>query len=147
MKKTTLYLFVLTITQLTFSQSINDFKWMEGNWKRHNAKPGTSAFEVWKKTKAGYEGLGVSMKGTDTTFVEKLKIVKKDGNIYYVADVSANAEPTYFKITSVSEGGFVSENPEHDFPKKIEYILEGTRMTAIISAGEKKMGFVFEKVE
>ncbi|WP_420575988.1 DUF6265 family protein [Ekhidna sp.] len=147
MKKITLCIFVLAITQLTFAQSIKDLKWLEGKWERQNVNPGTSAFEVWKKTKDGYEGWGVSMKGTDTTFVEKLKIVKEDGNMYYVADVSANAEPTYFKITSVSENGFVSENPEHDFPKKIEYILEGTRMTAIISAGEKKMGFVFDKVE
>ncbi|WP_424962026.1 DUF6265 family protein [Ekhidna sp.] len=147
MKKTALYLFVLTITHLTLAQSIKDFKWLEGKWERQNVNPGTSAFEVWKKTKGGYEGMGVSMKGADTTFVEKLKIVQKDGSMHYVAYVSANAEPTYFKITSVSESGFVSENPEHDFPKKIEYMLEGNRMTAVISAGEKKMGFVFEKMD
>ncbi|MEQ8904971.1 DUF6265 family protein [Ekhidna sp.] len=147
MKTISLILIAFCGTHIGFSQSLKDFKWLEGKWERHNVKPGTTAFEVWEKTKDGYEGIGVSMKGSDTTFVEKLKIEEKEGSIYYVADVSSNAAPTYFKITSYSKSGFVSENPEHDFPKKIEYMLEGDRMTAIISAGEQKMGFVFEKMK
>ncbi|WP_425392674.1 DUF6265 family protein [Ekhidna sp.] len=147
MKKITLTLTLLIIAQLSLAQSLEDFKWLVGKWERHNVKPGTSAFEIWGKTGGELTGMGVSMKGTDTTFTEKLKIIKKDGSMYYVADVSSNASPTYFKIMSVSTNGFVSENPQHDFPKKIEYILEGNRMTAIISAGEQKMGFVFEKIE
>lgn len=120
---------------------------MLGSWERQNTRPGTTAFESWEKTKDGYKGMGVSMKESDTSFVEKLRIIGKEGAIYYVADVSSNAEPTYFKVTSVSKKGFVCENPEHDFPKKIEYTLEGNQMTAVISAGEQKMGFVFLKME
>ncbi|WP_436517591.1 DUF6265 family protein [Ekhidna sp. To15] len=128
-------------------QSINDFKWLKGTWQRQNVRPGNSAFEVWEETKKGFVGTGVSMTGTDTTFVEKLSIVEKDSELYYVAFVSSNGAPTYFKITSVSENGFVSENPQHDFPKKIEYTLEGAKLTAVISAGEKAMGFVFVRKE
>ena len=147
MKKLFLLFITLFLSQFTYSQSLKDFKWLVGSWERQNTKPGTTAFESWEKTKEGFIGMGVSMKEGDTTFVEKLKIVVKEGAIYYVADVASNAEPTYFKVTSVSKNGFVSENPEHDFPKKIEYTLEGNQMTAVISAGEQKMGFVFKKME
>lgn len=145
--KKLLFILALFSAHVSTSQSLEDFSWLIGKWERHNVKPGTSAFEVWNQTNVGYEGIGVSLKESDTTFVERLKMIEKDGEIFYVADVSANTAAVYFKVTSYSESGFVSENPEHDFPKKIEYILEGDRMTAIISDGEKKMGFVFAKIE
>ncbi|MEO9869337.1 DUF6265 family protein [Ekhidna sp.] len=139
------FIIALAYTQLSFGQSMKDFKWLEGKWERQNVKPGTSAFEVWGKAKNGYKGQGISLKGRDTTFVENLSLVKKDTDFYYVADVSSNTEPTYFKITSISKMGFVSENPQHDFPKKIEYTLDGDKLTVVISAGEKAIGFVFIK--
>ncbi len=142
--KKILFLFLATLlSQCAMSQSLKDLKWLQGTWQRQNVRPGTIAYEVWGKTKSGFEGIGVSMKGSDTTFVEKLSIVEKDDDIFYVANVRGNASPTYFKITSVSKDGFISENPQHDFPKKIEYKLEGDTLTAVISAGEKAMGFVF----
>lgn len=132
------------------SSAKKDFRkldWLLGHWDRTNVRAGTSAFEAWKKeSDFEYSGMGVSMKGTDTTFVEKLKIEIKDNQIYYVADVRENATPTYFKVTKITEHGFVSENPDHDFPKMISYELEGGILTAVISdGGEKKMGFVFKK--
>lgn len=147
MKKIALLLIIFCGNHIGFSQSMKDFSWLKGKWERHNVKPGTSVFEVWEKTKNGYFGQGVSLKGVDTTFVEKLSLIEKEGNLYYVADVAHNPEPTYFKITSYTKNGFVSENPQHDFPKKIEYILEGERMTVVISDGDKKMGFVFVKMK
>ena len=146
MKTITLLLIAFCGTRIGFCQSLKDFKWLEGKWERHNVKPGTTAFEVWEKTKGGYIGQGISLKGADTVFVEKLSLIEKEGELYYVADVEHNPEPTFFKITSITKSGFVSENPQHDFPKKIEYMLEENRMTVVISDGEQKMGFVFEKL-
>ncbi len=145
MKKLLLLSLNLLLTHVLLGQSFDDLNWLEGKWERQNVRPGTTAFEVWEKTDQGYQGMGISMKGADTVFVEKLSIAEKDGNLYYVAEVSSNQAPTYFKITSFSETGFVSENPQHDFPKKIAYTLEDKKLTAVISAGEKAMGFVFLK--
>lgn len=147
MKKILLITVCALFGQLAFGQSLKDFKWLEGTWERQNARPGTTAFEVWEKDKKSYLGQGVSMQGSDTTFVEKLNILKKDGDWYYVANVASNGEPTYFRITSLTENSFVSENPAHDFPKKITYTLEGDKLTAVISAGEKAMGFVFLRAD
>ncbi len=147
MKKLLLLSIGCLTTFVVGAQSFDDLKWLEGKWERQNARPGMTAFEVWEKTDQGFKGMGVSLKGADTVFVENLKIVQKDGALHYVAEVSSNQAPTYFKITSATENGFVSENPQHDFPKKIAYTLEGKKLTAVISAGEKAMGFVFERSE
>lgn len=128
-----------------------DFKelsWILGKWERSNVKAGSTAFESWQKeSEYVYTGFGVSLQGTDTTFVEKLRIEVKDNNIFYVADVRENTNPTYFKMSKITDHGFISENPTHNFPKLITYELEGEELTAIISdGGEKKMGFMFKKV-
>ena len=79
-------------------------------------------------------------------FLEKIQIVSKNGNIYYVADVKENKAPVYFKFTSLTPDGFVCENPEHDFPKRIEYRLTGSTLTVIISAGAKSQNYLFTRL-
>ena len=107
-----------SITEKDFSKLM----WLEGHWKRTNAKPGRTASESWQNSKTNeLVGIGVSLKERDTVFVEKLKILVKDNSIYYVADVAENKTPIYFKFTELTENGFVCENPDHDFPKKISY--------------------------
>lgn len=138
------------VPQDTSRQTKKDFKklsWILDTWERTNVRPGSTAFETWQKESGQvFTGMGVSMKGSDTTFVEKLRIEIKDDKIYYVADVKQNATPTYFLMTEITDHGFKSENPDHDFPKVISYELKGDNLTAIISdGGQKKMGFVFKR--
>lgn len=134
---------VSTSTKIEFEK----LSWIVGEWERTNVKPDNSAFEIWQKeSDYVYSGIGVSLKGTDTTFVEKLRIEIKDNQVFYVADVRENSAPTYFKMNAITDHSFISENPEHDFPKNITYKLEENTLTAIISdGGDKKMGFVFVK--
>lgn len=155
MKRLSTYTFIFPLAALLSmalpqkKQSIKDLQWLHGKWERTNVRPGTTAFEQWEiGSNNSLTGIGVSLKGSDTTFVEKLRIEEKDGSLYYVADVRENAEPTYFKFTQLSDHKFVCENPDHDFPKMISYELKDGILTAIISDGaNKKMGFVFKKVQ
>lgn len=122
-------------------------EWVLGQWNRSNVREGQTANETWKRA-SNYtlEGIGVSMIGSDTTFVEKLRIEIKNNSIFYVADVKENATPTLFKITKFTENGFICENPNHDFPKLINYQLVGKTLTVVISDGaQKRVDFVFEK--
>jgi hypothetical protein len=119
-------------------------EWLVGSWTRTNAKPGRSGVERWTKLNAHeLKGLGVNMKGTDTTFVEKIRLVAKDGELFYVADVPENKSEVFFRITELSSTGFVCENPQHDFPKKIAYKLEGNVLKATISGNGKEMDYLF----
>lgn len=140
-------LFILLMTTMIGSQaqSIKDVSWLEGTWNRTNVKAGRSAHERWIKTNEGLQGWGVNMSGADTTFVEKLRIVTKDNKLYYVADVPQNKESTYFLITEVTATSFTCEAPEHDFPKKIVYQLDGTKLKATISGNGKSFDYFFER--
>lgn len=139
---TFIFLFALTLS----AQSFKSFRWLEGSWERQNTKQGSSAFENWEiDSKYGLKGQGLTLKGSDTVFVEKLSIVFKDQKYFYVAEVSHNAAPTYFEITQIGKNQFMCENPEHDFPKKIAYFLEGNKLTATISGNGKEIPFVFLK--
>lgn len=148
----TLILPVVALLSMAFpqqKQSVKELHWLLGKWERTNVRPGTTAFELWGVgSNNTLTGIGISLKGSDTTFVEKLRIEEKDGSLYYVADVRENAEPTYFKFTQMTDNKFVCENPDHDFPKMISYELKDGILTAIISDGaDKKMGFFFKKID
>jgi hypothetical protein len=127
---------------------VTKLDWLTGTWTRTNAKPGRSGAEVWtKKSATEITGRGISMKDADTTFVEKLKIVSKDGKLFYVADVPGNSTETWFEFTSVTDRGFVCENPKHDFPKKIVYKLDGSNLKATISGDGKAIDYLFVRKE
>lgn len=147
MKKILFSIATLTILNFSFGQTLDDFKWLEGTWQRQNVKEGNSAFESWEVNKDELIGIGATLRGADTVFVEKLKIKLIDGEMNYVALVGENGRPVNFKITSYDKKGFVSENPNHDFPKKITYKLEGKQLTATISGDGKEIPFLFEKIE
>lgn len=154
MKKTYLLL-LLSIafdhanSQQVSKQTTDNFKklkWMEETWSRTDSKPGQSGHERWLKSSPHeLRGYGVTMRDQDTLFVEKLRILIKEDNLYYVADVPENQKPVFFKLTEISNSGFVCENPDHDFPKKITYQLEGNNLKATISGNGKSMDFLFKK--
>ena len=129
------------------SNTIDQFSWLTGKWERTNGDSNSASYEVWDRKTDGLKGLGVTIQNSDTVFKEGLSIIKKDQNYFYVAEVAHNDRPTYFKITSISKDGFTCENPEHDFPKKIDYKIDRDTMTATISGNGKSIPFVFKKVE
>jgi len=151
MPRTLLILLILYIGSVNAQQQspeveskFKSLKWLEGRWERSNVKPGMKANEQWQ-VYAPYQlkGIGVMMKGEDTVFLEKIQIIIKEGNIYYVADVKENKAPVYFKFTSVTPHGFICENPEHDFPKKIVYELNGSKLVVTISDDSKSQNYFF----
>lgn len=99
---------------------------------------------MWsKKSPDEVIGRGVSLKGSDTTFIEKIRIVSKDGKLFYVADVPGNKKEVWFEFTAQSKTGFVCENPKHDFPKKIVYDFDGTTLKVTISGDGKAVDYLF----
>ena len=124
---------------------IKKLKWLQGTWTITNTKPGQSGLEHWDELKGELRGYSVTLKGVDTIFSEKLRITRRDNNWYYVADVSENQKPVYFKLISITDKGFVCENPEHDFPKMITYQLDGNKLRATISGDGKARDFLFSR--
>lgn len=143
-----LFVIIFLATSCHAQQSIRDVEWLAGKWKRTNTKPGRSGEEHWRKTsETELLGTGFSLKGADTLFIEKMKLIIQDRQLYYVADVPENKQPVSFKVTSITANGFVCENPLHDFPKQISYQREGRSLRAIISGDGKEIEYLFERIE
>jgi len=154
MKKLTFLLFFIVISFFSIAQNtptatpdnLKKIEWLTGTWNRLDMKPGRSGHERWVKiSPQEWEGWGVSMRGSDTAFMEKLRIVVKDNLIFYVADVKGNKDVVYFKFTSLDDDHFVCENPDHDFPTKIEYHHKGNQLQASVSGPGKVIPYLFEK--
>jgi hypothetical protein len=122
-----------------------DFDWLIGDWKRTDDQEGRATFEYWTKN-AGteYIGLGFTLHGPDTVFMEHLRLYKMAGEwIYEVTGV--NEHPTLFPLEYHSELRFRCGNPDNEFPKHIEYSLQDHLLYAKISGGGNDILFTFEK--
>ena len=127
-------------------QDLKALHWLVGSWERTNVKPGIKAHEEWHLDSLNQlSGLGITMKGDDTLFLEKLAIRFEKGNIYYIADVKENTAPVYFQFTALLGTAFVCENPGHDFPKKIEYSTKDSILTVTTSAKDKSQNYIFSR--
>ncbi len=143
-----LFLFKFTVTAQKTSPSsqLKQLSWLEGKWSRTNVKPGRSGYEEWKKVSpTSWKGQGITLKGTDTSFVEQLALEVRQDTLYYVAVVAENNGPVYFRISGVNANGFTCENPGHDFPKKIVYLRNGNELRVTTSDEKKSIDFLFQK--
>jgi hypothetical protein len=146
-----IFLLILLGVSFSFAKSqpasnVKELNWLEGNWKRINSKAGQSGVELWTKVSSTeLKGRGITLQGSDTAFVEKIRIIVQDGSLYYIADVPENKKAVYFLFTDIKPNSFTCENPAHDFPKKIAYSLKDAKLTATISGGGKSMEYIFEK--
>ena len=152
MKKILVIALLILSGNFAYSQSIKpktDFKklkWLSGNWIRTNNKPGQTGEESWKiVSPSRLTGKGYTLKGTDTVFIERLSILRKNDDLFYVVNMPDEPKPTYFKFTSITDDSFVCENAANDFPKKIAYKLVGKEIKATISGGGKNVDFFFSK--
>ena len=88
---------------------------------------------------AGTSILGVSRtvaKGRTVAY-EFLRIQKQEsGDIYYVAHPSGQAQDS-FKLAKYDKGVLFFENPQHDFPQRIIYRLNGNSLIARIEGTSK----------
>lgn len=129
-------------------QTLGTISWILGDWIRTGEKISTR--ESWKKLSDGvFKGSGVvaSRKGNVVRSQESLLLVEMSGEVFYIAKVKQNKYPVAFKLTSCSSKHAVFENPEHDFPKKLEYrlITNGTMKVTISDGGDRSFTIPFQK--
>lgn len=105
-------------------QNVTIFSWLNGQWAM-SEKEGTIT-EEWKSVNDSLmEGKSDFVKGDSVIPFETIRIFRKDTVFYYEVKAAGqnNEQPVVFKFTSFSDTGFVAENPQHDFPKRISYTL------------------------
>jgi hypothetical protein len=125
--------------------TINDLTWLKGCWtSNHNNRTIT---EHWLKP-AGGTMLGLSRtvaEGKMAAF-EFMQIRQEaSGSILFIAKPSGQPEAT-FKLIKGSDREVIFENPQHDFPQRVIYRLQGDgsllgRIEGVSEGKEKAVDF------
>ncbi len=146
-----LILFIISMAESQEKTPMRKLLWIVDSWV--SADGGDSrSYEEWKVTGDNlYEGSSKTIKNGEVVFRESLKIENTPDGICYIADVPHNPAPVKFLLTGVSDSSAVFENPEHNFPKKITYLLEDGNLHAFIEGPgkdgkTKKIDFYFNKM-
>ncbi|CAN5357728.1 DUF6265 family protein [soil metagenome] len=149
-------LIVCGLASVAFGQEkaveIANFDGMAGCWERSDKAKSLLISEQWMKP-AGTSlmGMGRTVRGGKTVDFEFMRIEHRVDGVYYVAQPKANAEETAFKLIRSSANEFVFENKAHDFPQRIIYKFEATKMVGRIEGDDKGkfvgIDFPFDRVK
>jgi len=116
---------------------ISQLAWLGGCWKSDTAEPGSG--EHWLPL-AGGTLLGVSrtVKQGKTVEFEFMQIrAVESGQLAFIA-MPSGQKTVVFPLLRLGETEVVFENPQHDFPQRVIYQLEGeTKLRARIEGMRK----------
>jgi len=133
-------IFTLLFQVESAAQSLPDF--LHGTWQMENKE----IYEHWDTlNEKNMKGFSYKIKNGKMIISEYLDINIKGNKVVYTATVlnQNDGKGIDFTLTN-SDASFVFENPEHDFPKKIEYQkLSDTEILVNVSDGGQE-GFSYK---
>ena len=108
--------------QESTSGTLSQLAWLAGTWSTSSRPGSATTFEERWTPPVGGAMLAVarSLKGDRMTGFEFLRIVEREGTLFYIAQPGGRP-PTEFALTRITSDGATFENPAHDFPKMIRY--------------------------
>ena len=143
------------LPKLLYEDKMESFKWLVGSWSMN--KNNQLIIETWipmNDTSFDGESTMYNKQTTETVPLEKIRLVCRNKEYFYipVAQGQNQNQATEFKITSYNKKGFIAENPAHDFPKRISYVLlKKDSLHAFIDAGPsktaKRLDYYYERVK
>jgi len=105
--------------------------WMAGHWCTDSG--GKSVEEIWLPPRGGeLVGLGRTYTGDRAVGFEFLRIAAPEGAQSYIAQPGGQP-PTHFARTGGGQHWVRFENPQHDFPQRIEYRRDGDMLHAEVA--------------
>jgi len=129
---------------------LKNAEWLIGRWE--NNSPDGNLSETWEKDgDMAFMGESYFVIAGDTVFEEHIRLTQTEDGLVYSPTIPGenNGKPIDFTLKHASEKEMVFENPKHDFPTKITYMLKGDSLIATISgkrAGrEEKEVFAMKK--
>ena len=128
--------------------SVEDLSWLAGCWR--TSAEGSIVEECWLKPSGGMLlGVGRTVDDDGGTFFEFMRIADSDsGPVFWASPLGREAVP--FRAAETGPASVTFENPEHDFPQRVEYALdEAGRLHAKASGLDGETGgaeWVYERV-
>jgi hypothetical protein len=132
-RRTLIVALLLGIATLPGQSSETDtLSWMAGHWCLKDT--GRTVEEYWMRPHGGtLLGLSRTLKGERTAEFEYMRIMHVNGVLTFIAQ-PGGIPPTSFKRTDGGKDWVRFENPQHDFPKRVEYKRAGNALHAEVSA-------------
>lgn len=127
--------------------TLEELGWMVGSWA--GAERGIEMEELWTAPRGGAMlGLHRDVFPNGKMFFEYLRIESGPQGITYLAS-PRGAAPTPFHLVRIEGKKAVFENPEHDWPKRITYALEGGALCSYVEGdeGQRKSRWCWKRVE
>ncbi|WP_341224586.1 DUF6265 family protein [uncultured Arcticibacterium sp.] len=134
--------FLFFVLFLTSCGKVDSFAWLEGNWVRINDQENRETFENWEVKNGVYTGVGFTMSDGDT-ISQELMTIQRSEELWNLKVKVASEPEVKFNLTSQTPNSFTFENQEIDFPKVINYVLEGDTLKAVVSNDEMSIDFIF----
>lgn len=115
-----------------------EFGWLAGHWRSENN--GRVSEEVWMVPEGGLmTGMGRTIRDGRVVSFEFLYITTGEDAAYFAQPGGRPA--VRFGLVSQEGERAVFENPDHDFPQRIEYARDGDTLTATISTLDRERTF------
>ncbi len=126
--------------------TLQDIAWMQGTWV--STAGGRTVEEHWTPPGGGTMfAISRTLKGDRLVEFEYLRIVQRDGGLVYVAQPNGKP-PTDFPLTRLEGRSATFENPDHDFPKVIEYTarVDGSLEASVGGGpGQRTLSWIFAR--
>jgi hypothetical protein len=125
--------------------SLASLEWLLGEWVADGSK--SSFRETWTPASSkSWEGQGVETSKADPakSSAEVLRLVEMADGVYYISKVTHNALPVAFRLSECDGGRFVFVNPEHDFPRRLDYLHEADGGLQVRVSDGAEQGFTLE---
>ena len=133
---TSIALLWCSTAQAQTCQSLDELNWLVGEWK---AETETALItETWEQTSTlNFEGRGLQVSKSDASISrELLRLLSMNNQIFYLAKVDENSLPIPFQLVRCVDNHLIFLNPQHDFPKRIEYqLLEEDSLKVTVGDG------------
>ncbi len=144
----------IAVAQIEDPESIfRELRVLDGTWFMPTDRG--DRLEIWRilddNTMIGRD-VRIKPENGDTILLETLRLELRDTTISYIVTARGqnNNKPVAFILTKADEDGYLFENPAHDDPKKIRYVLLGKRDLQVTTEGVRngritKSEFIFER--
>ena len=136
-------LFIAFLATHLFGQNsdLAEVEFLIGTWKMD----GKESFEKWTKKDNRLLGKSYKFINEQEKVSETLEIKKQGDQLVYTATVfdQNEAKGVTFILKSTKDKNHSFENPNHDFPKKIQYKIVNPNKLLVSVLGEGDKGFSF----
>lgn len=129
----------IVIPEPPAADALANYRGLLGEWVDRGS-PKFTCFERWTaEGDSALRGYGYVMAKGDTVFIEDLRLEQVNGQVVYSARIESQNDGQWVPFTAQGSGddSLIFENPGHDFPQCITYVLDSAGAWEVAVTGNE----------